>query len=481
VDPKDWGDAGRLVDRVFQEMGIIFAPGYDPRRYRLRRWRRAGLSGGVVAAALAVAVGGWLTHRRIPPRTPPYVATLPRGTVVDATTAWLPARSRTAFSALTSVPVWPTPYGRPFRETTLLGSVTLHGVRTNAVVALSRGRSLLAAVGYDGGQPVWYQAPSGGFGVVARAPVLAAARGRWIQGGPTDVTSFSAAGAYVYVSRGPEWTVLDGRDNDHWAAPLAPGTVETQVTALPARPGAALLLNFTASGRQALFVRRPGDTTWLPTPLPDNPVRELVGSGSHYWMLAGGKLYASTTGTDWQRVYTPPPGFDVETFAVSPAGDGHVAVSLVPTGQTGIGPVVVSDDGGRSWRALPPPWPNGSGASTLAVDPHGNVLALLPGPPLLLEQWSEATGRWALIPLPRPNETGIGTLAAYTNGDLLYSDASGHLYRWLAGRRAWLPIPPPPGVPAGSPPTLLMGIGTSQVLAAYPHGWYIFVPAPNTP
>ncbi|MCL8207760.1 MAG: hypothetical protein K6V97_06785 [Actinomycetia bacterium] len=480
MDPKDWGDAGRLVDRVFQEMGIVFAPGYDPRRYRYRRWRRAGLSGGAVAAAVAITLGGWLTHRRAPAHPAPYATALRRGTA-DVALAWLPSSSRAAFSTLASVPVWSDPRRTPLRETTLVGSSTLYGVPTNAVVALAAGRHLEAAVGYRNGRPVWYEAPEDGFGVVTPAPVLPAARGRWIQGGPTDVTSFSAAGAYIYVSRGPEWTVLDGRADDHWAPPPTPNTVETQVTALPARPGAALLLNFEASGRQDLFARSVAQGAWTPAPLPDRPVRELVGSGSHYWMLAGGKLYVSADGVAWSRVYAPPSGFDVQTFAVSPAGDGHLAVSLAPTGQTGIGPILVSADGGASWHELPPPWPNGSGASALAVGPHGDVLALLPGPPLLLEHWSPDTGRWSLIPLPVPNQTGIGTLAAYTDGDLLYSDAVGHLYRWLSAQGAWLPIPSPPGVPERTPPTLLMGIGSTQVLAAYPHGWYIFVPDPPAP
>ncbi|MGC8489279.1 MAG: hypothetical protein ACP5QO_13840, partial [Clostridia bacterium] len=251
--------------------------------------------------------------------------------------------------------------------------------------------------------------------------------------------------------------------------------VNGQIVSLPSVPGQALLLTESMSGAQRLFLLQPNHS-WQPEALPASPVTQLVALGHQYWVLANGTVYVSQDGSHWTARYAPPAGFSVGTFAVGQRGTATLAaVSLTPVGKPGVGPVFLSADRGVHWRNIGVPWPNGSAPQQMVVTPDGGVAAILPGPPVVLEQWQPASGHWQLISLPHSNAAGIGQLTAFANGDLLYADNQGNLYRYLHGLSEWEPLPAPPGVPAGTMPNLIMAIGNQQVLVSYPQGWWILV------
>lgn len=461
-------------------MDIKFNTKFDPLTYRPRRVLWSGYKWKAAAAALLILGAGgaasravWLRH---PVRSPVSAASAARGKGTIP-----PPWSRQGLSMVASVPAWSSTGVAPLTETTLVGPVHWKGAHGNAVVVLSNRDQTRAVVGYHNDRPAWVAGADSSPAFLSAGLTLPMAQGRWIQGGNTSINSFSASGPYVYIANGANWAVLDGRPDTHWALSPNQQAVRSAIVSLPNQPALALLLTETRSGQQTLYRRTRLSQPWQSVSLPDSPVTQLVTSGGSFWMLAGGRLLMSTNGQTWRAMYTPPTGFAVSGFAVSPNGNGDVVVSLAPDGEAGVGPILMSTDGGLHWTPLPMAWPNGSAPSALVLLPSGDVAALFPGPPLIIERWSATSDAWRVLPLPKANDQGTGSLSAYTNGDLLYSDAQGHLYRWLTHQQAWLPLPPPPGVHAGQPPSLLMGIGSRQVLAAYSTGWYIFVPAGSIP
>lgn len=474
MDPRDLENPGRLLDEALAHSDIKFDTHFDPRTYRPKTSRHQGLSFGwkaTAAAALLLAIGAGL-HQATAPA--PHRASNSLAAAPKAPQGLLPW-SRDHLTALSTATIWMGRPGRTWTATTFAGHLSVGAMATDEVVAEGPSPRTAVATGFNQNQAVWTD-QAGTILPVPQAQVGSALQGAWVTGGPTALTSFNAAGPYIYVSNGPDWTVLDGQRNTHWALPPTPGTVRTTLAALPNHPATALLLTEGASGQQALYRRTSLQGAWQAVSLPASPITEVVAAGSGFWMLADGKFLTSQGGLSWHTVYTPPKGFTVSTFAIDPYGNGQLALALAPAGQTGSGPLLLSANNGQTWHSIAPVWPNGTAPSTLLMQPDGSLVALLPGPPLVIERWDAVTGHWGIIPLPAPNSSGVGSLAASTTGSLIYSDATGSLFRYHMKTSTWSPIPLPPHVKPTALPSLLMGIGPKQVLVSYPNGWYIFVP-----
>lgn len=463
---------GRLLDESLGRLQLHFDQEWDPSTYRPRFRRPVTIPFAWKAAAAAVLlVGvGAISH--------PNLSRLMPAAHRAASAAHRPNQSRIAanlpgLQPVSSVVVYTSTTDSPVTETTYLGHLVWQGPQTDDMVSLNtpKGRR---TVGFQASMPVW-DSFGGQMDRIATAAVLPPLTGRWLRGGPTPLTSFSAAGSYAYVTAGAEWSVLSGPDS-HWKAAPGANVVRTQIAALPNSPTDSMLLTEDAGGSQSLYVRSGLTAPWRPLALPGTPVLETVAVANDYWVLAGGAIRLWTPGHTWQSFYAPPKGFVVSSFAVSPNGS-RIVVQLAPSGsQDGIGPLLLSSNAGQTWSTLPPLWPNGSAPSSLVLEPNGDVAAFLPGPPGLVEQYSVVAGTWTILPTPVPNSTGIGELAAYSNGNLLFSDASGQLYRYVQAKAAWQPLPPIPGGTGSQPPALLMGMGPDQAVVSGPQGWYMFEP-----
>lgn len=478
MDPRDLDNPGRLLDEALEQRHIKFDLRFDPRTYQPKTLRHRGFWGrsshfgwkAAAAAGLLLAIGAGL-HQATVPAPPSARKSLAAAKPPQGLLPW----SRDHLTALSTARIWMGHGSRLWTATTFAGHYFVAGMATDEVVAEGPTPHTAVATGFSQSRAVWTD-QSGTITPVPPAQMSAPLSGTWVTGGSTPLTSFNAAGPYIYVSNGPEWTVLDGHSNTHWALPPTPGTVRTTLAALPNQPATALLLTESASGQQRLYRRTSVKGTWQRTIAPAAPITEMVAAGNGFWMLADGKVLTSQGGNAWATVYAPPQGYAVSTFAIDPYGNGQLALALAPAGQTGSGPLLLSANDGQTWHTIAPAWPNGTAPSTLLLQPDGGLVAMLPGPPLVIERWDPVSGHWSIIPLPTPNASGVASLAAATNGALIYSDATGALFRYHSASRTWSPIPLPPHVNASAVPSLLMGIGTQQVLASYPGGWYIFVP-----
>jgi hypothetical protein len=464
----DERDPGELLDHVLGEHGLHFPRGFDAFTYRSRRRRSAryGFGVGMAAAALLVAAA-YGRPNAVPVRLAPTAA--PSS---GPHNPWV----RAGLVAEASLPAWARLDTRPLQETSYRGHVLINGLQASLVVALDGQRGTSEALAFDGNEPLWYVQGSDPQPVAA-APVMGRANGYWVAGGSTSLTSFSAAGQDIYITHGEEWALLNGQMDVHWGLDPSPTAVEGQVAALPADPARALLLTESVTGTEQLYLRTGMAAPWRAEPLPASPITQLVALKHQFWALANGGLWVSSDGQHWTLRYRPPRGFTVATFAAGQNGGQVIlAASLVPAGQAGVAPTLLSTNDGRSWRNIGLPWPNGTAPTQMVVTPSGFVAALLPGPPALLEEWQGSGPGWRVIPLPDTTDEA-GTLTAFANGDLLYAGPHGALYRWGGATGSWIRLP---SGPAGQrAPNLLMAIGNTQAVVSYPNGWWVLVLGPK--
>lgn len=457
-----------MLDESLSRLHLDFDREWTPAAHRPRRRSLASVPFGwkASAAALLLLAAGAISRPGIAGLMgPSHAAASGSGqTVKSPWPGLLPSAVIPAYASTTA---------KAGTETTYLGRLSWQGPLTDAVVSVNAGASQMA-VGFRGSRPIWdtvgHQVHN-----IAPAAVMAPAPGHWQAGSNRPLTSFTAAGPYAYVTSGSEWAVVDGGAS-HWAAAPGVNVVRSQIAALPSDPTSSLLLTEDAGGTQALYVRRGLQASWTPITLPGVPVLETVAVANEYWVLAGGSIRVWTPTSTWKTLYAPPSQFVVSSFAVSPSG-ARIVVLLAPSsGQSGVGPMLVSNNGGQTWATIRLPWPNGSNPQSPVLEPNGAVAVFLPGPPGLVEQYSPATHGWTILPTPVPSSSGTGALGANGNGNLLYSDGAGQIFRYVQKAAAWQALPALPGGTGGQPTPLLMGIGTDEVMASGAHGWYVFVP-----
>jgi hypothetical protein len=465
MDQED-KDLGELLDRALSTAGIGLPASFDPRT-RPRparpgsRWYglRAAAAAGVLLAAGAASQGLWNT---------PVVSPTP----TRAHRLALPAVN--AGRAQEAIPLWIRPGSsvRPWQE--VVDTHPLGQLEASEVVSEGPAGESALTVGYRGGRPVWIQRGAGSQEVLPDDSA-GALPGAWRIGDPGALTSLAAAGSYVYVTEGGRWAVMGAPVSADWRPEPDPLATASWIQALPGSPTTAVLYTMDAGSEQAMFWRDSLTGSWHPERIPGTPITELVAAGSRFWALAGGRLVVSSNGYAWTDLYTPPPGFAVTTFAVDPVGSGEVALALASDDGAGVGPVLLSRNDGVTWRTLPPAWPTSSGAVSLVLDEAGDVSALFGGNgPVVVQRWDAASDQWSILPLPAAAATAsAGQLAAMSQGDLVYADPLGHVFVWTLPRGVWRALPRDPG--AFGPVSLLMGIGTDQVLAAYRNKWSIFV------
>lgn len=459
-----------MLDESLSRLHLEFDPRWSPSAHRPRRRRVRTLPFAWKASAAALLLLGVGAASR------PNVARLLLHSSAPTASAshHLVKSPWPGLAPSAIVPAYASAASAEANETTYLGRLKWQGTLTDAVVSVKTTSGTMA-VGFRHSAAVWdtlnHQMQN-----IPPAKMLAPATGRWQAGSNKALTSFTAAGPYAYVTSGPLWAVLDGPAS-HWATAPGVNVVRSQIAALPSDPTHSLLLTEDAGGTQYLYVRSGLRASWTPIALPGVPVLQTVAVANEYWVLAGGVIRVWTPVGTWRTLYAPPKHFVVSTFAVSPDGSRIVVLLAPSSGASGVGPLLLSNDGGHHWTPMATPWPNGSSPTSLALEPNGAVAAFLPGPPGLVEQYSPTTGAWSILPTPTANSAGTGALTANGNGNLLYSGPAGHLYRYIQQAGAWQALPAIPGGSGGQPPNLLMGIGVNEVVASSPHGWFVFVPS----
>jgi hypothetical protein len=455
-------DPGELLDRALARLGVRWTAGFDPRTYRPQAVRPWGLAWRTAAAAAVLLLGvfaeslGQGTGTRHAALSVSSLGRLSPASPVSASTPW---------------PLWPS--SKSAAWPVVVQHRAASRVSQTIVSAGPVHRPVMNVV-FVGNRPI-AAARGSKIRIRLRPTVGRTQSGRWVVGGYTVLDSLAAAGNYTYLTEGRRWAVLGSPAPSTWNSVPDPTASWSWIQALPDAPATAVLLTADSGGQQGMFWRSSVRGAWHAEPLPGSPVTQLVAAGRRFWALAGGRLVVSQNGHTWTALFSPPAGFTVTTFAVDPVGRGEVALALAPDGGAGVGPMMASWDGGRTWTTLPAAWPTGGRPVTLVLDPRRDVSALFGPPgPIVLERWVAGSRAWVIVPLPpRADVARVGELAALSQGNLVYADARGRLFLWTVASGRWHPLPPPP-LPMGSV-SLLMGIGPRQVLAAYPSGWGIFV------
>jgi hypothetical protein len=460
----DQTDPGKLLDKALDQLDVRFPPDFDPRAYQPRRsssgmaWK-AAVAAGILLALGTLSHGWWASTPGSPGKS-----------LAGRAPTQSPVKMR-SFEASPGLPLW-VDTNQPAWQL-----VVTRSSRTGLEVmrAVGNGHPALS-VGLLKGRPVFVERGRGPRRSVT-TPVGTPLAGSWVAGGNTALDSLAAAGNYIYLTTGNQWAVMNAPGIPSTWNPVPDASATwSWIQALPGAPATAVLLTEDPGGQQNLYWRKTLTGPWMRENLPGSPVTELVAAGDRFWALAGGRLVVSPDAHTWTALFTPPPGFAVTTFAVDPVGSGEIALALAPNQGPGVGPILLSRNDGLTWRTLPPAWPSGRPTS-LVLDSLGDVGALMGSPgPVVIERWDNVTGTWQILALPPTADLSRpGLIGALSQGDLVYADAAGHIYVWTLPRGVWHALPRAPN--AASVPTLLMGIGTHQVLASYPGTWTIFVTA----
>ncbi|MCY0880583.1 MAG: hypothetical protein OWS74_01170, partial [Firmicutes bacterium] len=305
-------------------------------------------------------------------------------------------------------------------------------------------------------------------------------QGTWINGGPTGLTSFSAAGSHVYLTNGNHWTIVSGSTST-WLAPPQQSATLPQVdfiAALPSDPSCAMLMEEYPSGKSLSFVTTNQGTTWTPWPLGQVTASQLTATAHRFYAIINGTLQSSGNGMSWQPVIALNTSqWLVNTYAVNPANPQQIVISLGPVAGSGMGPVLQTNDGGKKWHQLPGFPKLGPAPSSLVYMATGNIAALVNLTQPVIVTWHISSHNWQITNVPDPaNTLGSGEIAATSAGRLIYSSPSGMIYQENSQAHNWQEILPPAAVTSpddvASP---LVAIGNHQILAAYSKGWYIFV------
>ncbi len=484
---------GELLDQALgEELGLYFQPAWHPQhqtgRKRSRAWR-TGLLSAAAAAAVLIAL--------------PFTIHLPvqRGSVGNSSLSavHLPTAlsssiadvSQSHFQVESMVPVYGTyPMARPTgHDLTISGSFHIGSISGDSLSLLVNNRmQLQGGMLFKNGTPVYNFSGSTiqSGAVIAASSKAQPAKGTWWSNNGTNVaiTSFSAPGQHVYVTHGNLWADQIGGTQNYWRqSPGDPNaTVQDSIAGLPSHPSNALLLEENPSGLSRGFITRNGGTTWHGWSLGTQSISDLIAIGNRYWAILNGTLAWSLDGNQWNNVLPlNTHRWQVETYAIDPANPNTFTVSLIPISGDGVGPVLQTHNGGRTWSEVPNFPATGAAPTTMVMTAEGGISALVNSNGPVVVQYSPKTQQWSVFPVPAQKDNlGLGQLAASANGNLLYGAPGGDIYQWIKQSQKWLLITAPQKVdPSGVAPSPLQAIGNNQVLAGYPTSWQIFWEPPG--
>lgn len=482
---------GQALDRALdQQLGLKFDTTFRPGVTVARRKRRWQWSMGSVAAAAGVFVVAVPVLNSIHPgnvsSANKTLAAYSVSKSVKATLARLGATKGWSVNGMS--PIYATyPMAVPTgRSMSLSGHFKIGQVVGNSLaLQLTNRQQVVGGTLFSGGIPVYTftgDVPATGQSIHSQAQVKAM-HGSWINGTPTPIDSFAAAGPNIYMTHGNTWTVMTGQSTSYWAK--APGTSSVATTdtisALPSNPNQALLFEENPSGQSMGYVTTDRGHQWTPWSLGYKTVSNVVGMNHEYWAIINGNLMTSQNGSQWTSLMTLNPNrWQVEDYAIDPANPHTIAAALVPVSGNGIGPVLETTNNGATWAQVPHFPALGAAPASMVMSPTGAISALVNLTDPVLVRYSDSQQKWMILPVPgQNNNIGIGQLAATVKGDLLYGAPGGYLYQWTKATKTWGVITPPKGTNTNTAPaTPLETIGESQVLAGYNTGWYIFVKSP---
>lgn len=479
---------GKALDRALeQNLGLKFDTNFRPGAMVTRRKRRWQWGMGSVAAAAGIFVVALPVLNSIHPGDVSSgnktLAAYSVSRSVKTTLRKLGATKGWSVNGMS--PIYATyPMAVPTgRSMALSGHFKIrHVVGSSLALQLNNQQHVVGGTLFNAGIPVYTftgAVPALGQPIHSQAQVKALG-GTWINGTPTPIDSFAAAGSNIYLTHGNTWTVMSGQSTSYWAKAPGGSTVATTdtISALPSNPNQALLFEENPSGQSMGYVTTDKGRHWTPWPLGYKTVSNVVGMNHEYWAIINGSLMTSQSGTQWTSLMALNTNrWQVEDYAIDPANPHTMAAALVPVSGNGIGPVLETTNNGVTWSQVPNFPALGAAPASMVMSPTGAISALVNLTDPVLVRYSDTQQKWMILPVPGQNNSiGIGQLAATLKGDLIYGAPGGYLYQWTKATKTWGVIAPPPGTNINTAPaTPLETIGESQVLAGYNTGWYIFV------
>lgn len=483
---------GELLDQALgEQLGLYFQPDWHPKhrlaRRRQRRWRFA--LAGSAAAALFLALPFLVQPSQGQQQLSSHALSAIR--LPKSLYHTIDSINHGSITVDSMVPVYDSyPLARPTgHNLKVSGHFSINGQSGNALsLELNNQMAIQGGMIFRDGSPVYTFSGSNLYGGQAIASPRAQAvqavgkiRPTWYPGGDVAIGTFSAAGSHVYVTHGNLWSDVLSGENGLWMQSPGnpPATASDSIAGLPAHPNQALLTEENPDGLSQGFITTDGGTTWESWGLGTQSVSTLIAIGNRYWAIMNGTLAWSNNGTQWHSiVHLNPQRWQVETYAVDPANSDVAAVALIPISGDGIGPVLETHNGGKTWAEVPRFPAIGEAPSTMVMNTNGDIAALINANGPVVVRYSAAQGQWSVLPVPSGGDGngGLGQLAATANGSLIYGAPGGLIYQWIRPSQQWLVIAPPAGLDnAGVAATPLQAIGPNQILAGYPTGWAYFV------
>lgn len=482
---REWDvEVGNSVDRALSEtMDLYFDREWHPettvkkQRKSRSKWAWAAVSAAAVSAFALVPAAPGIGRTT----SPSHALSAP--SLSKSVKAALAQFHATGVAVDNMTPVYATyPMAVPTGHViSLSGSFSIDGQQgTSLALEVSNQRNLLQGMLFNQGHPVYQFQGSHvtrGQKIPITSPTTSITTSA-IQGGNRSLSSFVAAGSYVYMTHGNKWLVSHSDHTAFWLkSPGRPTNSLDTIAALPRSPQHALLLEQSPSGKSQGFVTTNHGLHWQAWGLGSQWITNLVAMNHRYWSVLNGTLQASTNGTQWQQLlHINTKRWQVEDFAVNPLNSQEIVTALTPVNGNGQGPLLETVNGGKSWKELPHLPALGSAPSNLIMEPNGNIAALINLSRPILVRFSSHRNAWAVTPIPHTHEnvSGLGQLAADPQGDLVYASPSGTVFRWRHANSQWQKLQIPHHIQTGAP-SLLLAIRNHQIMAGYGKGWYVFV------
>jgi hypothetical protein len=493
---------GKAIDRAFDQLDVRWDSTWVPHSRHRTRWIAWTGAGTAAAAAAVVALfipwSGTLSNQQVSVNVPVAAAPSLPGSV----TRTLHAFHASDYVVEGMVPVYASyPVVNPTAHSySFMGSFRYDGVSGNqlSLVVNAASQTVTNGVLFASQSPVYsFRLKLGNPGqpvtvlhsqVITAAPTPSLLAGTWYQAGSSQINSFTASGPIVYATHEGYWTSISGQGNGLWQEPPqgSPRSETATIAGLPADPAHALLVEEASSGLSEGYVTDNAGQSWTRWDLPSVSFSNLISMNHRFWAVINGGLEESQSGSSWHSILSVNPNkWQVQDFAVNPAHPAMLVAALVPLAGNGIGPVLTTQNNGRTWQEIPN-FPNlGVAPSDMAVLPNGNISALVGLTKPVLVEYHQSAQTWQIIPVPR-QAMGVGTgeLTAAPNGNLVYGAPGGNIYVWDQALSVWQVIDAPATAPLNAAPANpLEAIGDQEVMAGYQSGWYYFAfsstPAPQ--